>query len=370
MIAARPETRLGVRRIEDLPALAGKRALVRATLDLPMGSEAVGPMPALRLGQLTETVRALRARGAAVTVCGDTHQPGQEPDPEQDKVVYEELEAIGVRVVTGGGAGSVEDSHLLGDLVAAHDVFVNDSFQWSYLPLPSLLVPPAHLPSAAGRGLEHDLQIACSLLRSPDRPFAAVLGGADSMLRLHGLQGLILRADMVLIGGAMSLPMLEAIGKRRTDGSPDWFLSECRAVMGLAERVQHQVHLPVDVVVRRPDGSLEVCDPAGASGSEVVDIGPLTAKRFAEVVHGADTVVWTGALGRVEEPDSAEGTLAVARAVGREKSRRVVIGGDSLAAFLRSERCLERRMNLISATDALLELFKNGDLAALPALRG
>lgn len=343
--------------------------LVRATLDLPMGRDPEAPMPALRLAHLTETVRAIRARGAAVTVCGDTHQPGQQPEPEQEKAVYEELEGLGAHVVTGGSVGSVEDARLLDELVAGHDLFVNDSFQWSYLPLPSLVVPPTRLPAAAGRGLEHDLRIASALLRAPQRPFAAVLGGANSMLRLHGLQGLVLRADLVLVGGAMSLPMLEAIGKRHPDGTPDWFLSECRAVMGLAERVQHQVHLPMDVVVRRPDGSLDVCDPGRACGAEVVDIGPLTARRFAEVVHGADTVVWTGALGQVEDRSSTEGTLAVAHALRRDKDRHVVIGGDSLAAFLHAERRLERRMGLISATDSLLELFKNGDLAALPALR-
>lgn len=326
-------------------------------------------MAALRLSRLSDTISAIKAQGATVTVFGDTHAPGCDPQPGQEKLVRQELEALGARVMTGGEPGSVEGGGALEDLIAGHDAFVNDSFQWSYLPLPSLVEPAARLACAAGRSLEHDLDLAAMLLHSPLRPFAAVLGGSNTQLRVHGLQGLVLRADTVLVGGAISLPILEAIGRRRRSGTPEWFLSECRAVIGLAERVQHPVHLPLDLVIRRPDGTLDVCEPAKAPAGDVVDIGPLTAKRFAEVVHGADAVMWAGALGLVEEPPAGQGTLTVADGLNRDEGRIVVIGGDSLAAFLHREGRIGRQLKMISATDSLLELLKNGDLPALPALR-
>lgn len=363
------ERPLGVRTVEDLPPLSGKRVLVRATLDLPLGSEPAALLARLRLARLVETARALKARGAQVTVFGDTYAPGRDPQLHAEKRIADELEVPGVSVVTGGESGSVEEGRMLDELVDRHDAFVNDSFQWSYLPLPSLLVPAGRLPSAAGRGLEHDLRIAAPVLRSPKRPFVAVLGGDNSQLRLHGLQGLVLRADRVLVGGAMSLPMLEAVGKRPRNGIPEWFVSECRAVIGLSERVQHQVHLPLDLVVRRRDGTLEVCEPGTILDGDVVDVGPLTARRFAEEVHGADTVVWAGALGHVEDRAAAAGTLSVADGLRCKEGQTVVMGGDSLSALLYGERRLERRMDIITATDSLLELFKNGDLPALPALR-
>ena len=358
----------GVRTIEDLPALEDKAVLLRATLDMEMDGCAESPMAALRLRRLSETVAALRARGAAVTVCGDTHAPGTVPDTSHDRRIAEVLSGMRVSAVTVDAGASIEDAVVLDRLISSHDIFINDSFQWSYLPLPSLTMPAERLPSAAGRGLQKDLHIASSLLSTPARPFAAVLGGANSMLRLHGLQGLVLRADVVLIGGPMSLPMLEATGKRRRGVMPDWFLAECRSVIGLAERVQHRIHLPLDVVVRRPDGTLDVADPAVAPEDQVVDIGPLTVKRFAETLHAADTVVWTGALGRVEDRSTAEGTLGVAAAL-EGGGRRVVIGGDCLASLLHGSHMLRQRTDVISATDSLLELFKSGDLPVLRTLR-
>ena len=167
----------------------------------------------------------------------------------------------------------------------------------------------------------------------------------------------------------MSLPLQEAVRKRPSGRLPDWLLDECRAVFGVAERVQHPVQLPLDVVVQRSDGRLEVVDPADVGDGDVVDIGPLTARRFAETVHGADTVVWAGALGRADDVRTSEGTLAVADGLLPGAGRTVVIGGDSLATLLYSQGRLAEHLKLISATDSLLELLKNGDLPALPALR-
>jgi phosphoglycerate kinase len=271
-----------------------------------------------------------------------------------------------VAPASASGGALAEDPVVIESLVRSHDLFVNDSFQWAYLPLPSLLLPPSSLPSAVGRTLQRDLEAIVPILRSPERPFTAVLGGDRSYLRLHGMQGLVLRADTVLVGGAMALPLLQASGRQPVDGVYDDFLAECRAVCGLAQRVAHRIYLPVDLVWSRPDGTVEVVPAGERPGGQVVDIGPLTRRRFAEIIEGAGLVLWTGALGQVEDERFAAGTYDVATALGASGC---VVGGDALMSMLAASGLLPPRARVVSATDSALELLKNGDLPALIALR-
>ena len=361
--------RLQLRSLEDLPDLTGKAVLVRATLDLPIGYHLHSPMAALRARRLEATLGWLLQRAARVTVCGDVAVPGSDPDPDRLAGVSRTGESIAPGVGMADASASIEDPGAIEYLVASHDVFVNDSFQWSYLPLPSLMVPPSRLPSAAGRGLQHDLEMATALLGEPERPFVAVLGGDNSLLRLHNLQGLVLRADIVVVGGAMSLPLLQAVGKWR-GGVAGEFLAECRAVAGLGKRVRHEIQLPTDLVVTRPGGSVEVVEPEAHTEGDVVDIGPLSALRFSEALQQARTVLWCGVLGRVGDPRFAAGTRAVAGALLESGGQRTIIGGDSLVSLFEADDRLRPGIDVVSATDPLLELLKTGDLPALSALRG
>ena len=369
---ARAERRdpLGVPGLESLPPLGGKRVLVRATLDLPLTTRFGSPAARQRTALLGETLFWLSRRARSVTVSGER---GPRPTGRRrDRRLAEVLRQIAPNLTLAGPDESAEEETAIARLVAGHDVFVNDSFQWSHLPYPSVMIPPATLPSAAGRALHRDLQVGEDLLLRPERPFVAVIGGADPLPRLHGLSGLVLRADEVLVGGAVSQPLLVAIGRERGDGASD-FSSECRALFGLASRVQHPIELPQDLVVVTPGGSVAGVPASGDVTGDVQDIGPMTAKRFAEVVEGAGTLLWCGSLGRVEDPRFAEGTLEVARALRGRRPGRTVLAGDALTSLLARQGGWERRrldgMSLASATLPLLELLKVGDLPALQALR-
>lgn len=357
-----------IRRLDDLPDVRGKSVLVRATLDQTLGREPDHPLAALRLRRLAETVSYLTERGATVTVFGDAAHSAPPLGVQSVGDLETLIAGLGAAAAVGTADRSVEHPCVLEPLVRASDLFVNDSFQWSYLPLPSLLLPAARLVSVAGRGMEHDLQVAGGLLRDPARPYVAVLGGVNLLLRLHGLAGLILRCDDILVGGAMSVPLLEAVGRRPPSGLPPSLLDECRYVVGLADRVQHHVHLPVDLLVRSVDGSIEQVRVDERVEGEVIDIGPRTAVHFAEVVSGGDTVLWTGALGRVEEGPGRGASRAVSDALPREPGRRVVIGGESLVDWLWSEALLRETGDVVTATDSLLEMIKTGTLAALAPL--
>ena len=350
--------------------------LVRATLDLPLGAGAQIPMARRRAATLAETLRWLAGRGARVTVCGDAGGADLAEEEARFDAVRRVVQGLApdVRVVdsSSGGGVSAEDGSIVDGLIASHDLFVNDSFQWSYLPLPSLMLPPGRLPSVAGRGVQRNLEALAPFLSEPERPFVAVLGGNRPFLRLHRLEGLILRADTVLVGGAMALPILQAIAKQPAGATPPELLAEFRRVHGLAERVMHRLELPEDLVVDgevggHGAGGIRVAPSDKPVTGSVMDIGPITALRFAEMVEGAGSVLWAGALGRVEDERFAAGTTEVAAALWRTRAP-AVVGGDSLATTLAKEGLLDERVATITATDAALELLKNGRLPALAAL--
>jgi phosphoglycerate kinase len=250
-------------------------------------------------------------------------------------------------------------------LVSGQDFYVNEAFQWCWLPLASIEGPPATLPSAAGLRLAADIALLEPFLHEPARPFVVVFGSDQSLSRLPGLRGLILRADAVLVGGAMALPFLQGIGSHPTEGAETELLRDCRACFGLAREIQHNVHLPSDLVWERPDGSVSLASSASAVEGLVSDIGPTTRLRFGEVLRGAGSVLWTGALGRAEDPRFAAGTLAVADSL--PPGRHVVLGGDALLAILGDR--LDSVTGVLSATESAVALLKDGDLPGLVALR-
>ena len=356
--------------LEDLPDPAGKTVLVRATFDRPLTSDPDQPLALHRAKHLAATLAWLVDAGARITVCGNSD--AAEPLLEANRLdgIRQTIEGLLSRSLAPDVVAfrpSPEDPEAVGRLVQGHDLFVNDTLQDSFLPLPSVMLPAQGLPSSAGRTLQHDLEILGHLLIKQARPFVSLLGGELSVERLSGLKGLVLRADSVLLGGALALPMLKALGKQPVDGSTDAFSWECRTVAGLSRRIHHEIILPVDLVWRRADGLTEIT-PADVRGSgEVVDIGPSTRVLFGDVVTGAKLTLWAGALGRVEKAAFAQGTRSVASRLPKDTP--VVLGGDALVTALARADLVLATADMLSATDAAIEILKNGDLPALAALR-
>jgi len=357
--------------LETLPDPSGRRVLVRADLDIPV-SAASEPGRSRQLRQLAPTVHWLLERGALVTICGHQGTLGSAHEDGTFERTIQALQELYPRVSVApnlcADEGTVENPELLDRLVYGQDLFVNDDFQWSSAPLTSIVGPPSRLPSAAGRQLEKDVALLTPLLATTERPFVVVLGSRDTVDRLPNLYSLVLRADGVLVGGQMSVPFLEAIGKQPESDEPPGFIDECRHAYGVGHEIGHPIQLPSDLVWECRDGRTQIGEQDDVLDGSIMDIGPNTARTFGEIIRGARTVFWAGSLGRVEDVRFAQGTLTVAQALAGS-SATTIFGGDALLHVLRANDLLPLDAPIVSATGSAIALLKDGDLVGLAALR-
>jgi phosphoglycerate kinase len=260
-------------------------------------------------------------------------------------------------------------------LIEGQDAYVNDAFGASHRAHASVVGPPAHLPSAAGRLLAEEIEVLLGLREHPSRPFVAVLGGAKVSDKLGVIRALLEIVDGLVIGGGMCFTFLAAMG-RPTGASllePDQ-VDTCRELLESGATI----HLPSDLTALGPGG--KIGDPAAGGdvrqiGPSVpdgwmgLDIGPGSAAEFSDVILDARTVFWNGPMGVFEDPRFEAGTRTVAEAVAETRGFTVVGGGDSAAAI--AQFGLADRIDHISTGGgASLELLEQGDLPGLEALRG
>ena len=178
-------------------------------------------------------------------------------------------------------------------------------------------------------------------LSNPERPFVAILGGAKVADKLNVIDNLLSKVDTLIIGGGMAFTFLAAkgygVGKSLLDETK---LDYCREMMKKAEEKGVSLLLPVDTAIAASfpnpiDAPIEieyVDSEAIPADMEGLDIGPKTAKLYADAVLAAKTVVWNGPMGVFENPTLAKGTIAVAEALAEADAITIVGGGDSAAA--------------------------------------
>jgi len=195
------------------------------------------------------------------------------------------------------------------------------------------------LPDAgAGLLMETELQYLGEAVGSPARPYVAVLGGAKVSDKIDLIENLIPRLDRLLVGGAMAYTFFKAQGKPvgkslvEDDKQP-----EARDIIARAKASGLTLLLPVDHVVAPKIEAGVQTETLGIDDPRIgdrmgLDIGPRTAKVFADALHDASTVVWNGPMGVFEIDAFAQGTIAVAKAVADVKGTTIIGGGDSIAA--------------------------------------
>jgi phosphoglycerate kinase len=251
-------------------------------------------------------------------------------------------------------------------LIEGMDGYVNDAFGASHRAHASIVGPPKHLPSAAGRLLQREVEVLLGMRTKPARPFVAVLGGAKVSDKLGVIEALLETVDALAIGGAMCFTFLAAQGNSIGASlfEPD-HVQTCKDLLAGASK---PIHLPSDIVGLDAAGNVQTFGPSLPDGAKGLDIGPGTAAEFGDVVMDSRTVFWNGPMGMFEDERFAAGTEAVARAMADTKAFTVVGGGDSAAAL--AGFGLADDVDWVSTGGgASLELLELGDLPGLAALR-
>ncbi len=371
----------GVPELEDLGDVGGKRVLVRCDFNVPTSGGVI--TDDLRIRAAIPTLEWLVKRGAVVTACSHLGRPKGAPDPKYTmdpvRVRLAEL-APSVTLLdnlrfNAGEEGN--DPAFVSTLIADQDLYVDDAFGAAHRAHASIVGPPAHLPSAAGRLLAKEVEVLGGLLEAPAKPFIAILGGSKVSDKLKVIEALLARCDKIIVGGGMAFTFLAAQG-HRIGGSlfESEMVETCRRLL---DEHGDRLVLPHDVTALSPDGGFG-SDPASRSGEvrqlhkeipdgwKGLDIGPGTAAEFSDIIGEARTILWNGPMGVFEDDRFAAGTRTVAQAMAEARAFTVVGGGDSAAAVAKFD--LDDDMDHVSTGGgASLEYIEHGDLPGLAALR-
>jgi phosphoglycerate kinase len=376
-----------VRTLDDLD-VEGKRVLVRVDFNVPLDSDSRIADDA-RIRAALPTLRELREKGARLLLAAHLGRPkGRDPKLSLRPAAERLSELLGEDVVLAESLDDVPDGDVvmlenvrfeegetgndaeLAQRYAAHaDAYVNDAFGAAHRAHASTEAVAHLLPSAAGRLLEREVTTLNGILRSPERPLVAVVGGAKVTDKIGVLDAFLQRADRVLIGGAMCFPFFKAQGHGVGSSlCEEEGLEPARRVLnGGGDKLR----LPDDLVAGREFSAdtekreLDGVDvPDGWMG---LDIGRRSAAGYAEVIRDAGTVFWNGPMGAFELEPFAAGTRTVAEAVAECDGVTVVGGGDSAAAIAQFGLA-DSVTHLSTGGGASLELIEGKPLPGVEAL--
>ncbi|KPF77612.1 phosphoglycerate kinase [alpha proteobacterium AAP81b] len=392
------------RTLDDMPDLDGKRVLVRVDLNVPMADGQV--TDTTRLDAAVPTLATLADRGAVVLVLAHFGRPKGVVDPAESlRPVVAALGHVLGRPVgfasdcIGGVAEAAAASASPGDIIVLEntrfhpgeeknaadfvaalarlgDFYVNDAFSCAHRAHASTEGLAHVLPAFAGRSMEAELKALEKALAHPERPVAAVVGGAKVSSKVDVLTHLVEKVQHLMIGGAMANTFLAAKGIAVGKSLCEHDLADtARDILARAEAAGCTVHLPWDVVVAKTFGAGVPCRTANvhdvADDDMILDLGPAAVEALGDALKTCRTLVWNGPLGAFEYPPFDAATVALARiaaALTQSGSLLSVAGGGDTVAALNHAGVAEQFSYVSTAGGAFLEWLEGKPLPGVVAL--
>jgi len=392
------------RTLDDID-VSGKTVLVRLDLNVPMKDGEVAD--ASRIERSVPTVKELLAKNAKVVVLAHFGRPKGKREPSMSlRPLARPLgEALGVEVAFAEDcvgdvarravdalrpgqvlllenlrfhAGEEKNDPAFADQLAAlGDIYVDDAFSAAHRAHASITGVAERLPAVAGRLMQAEIEALSRALEHPDRPVAAVIGGAKISTKLELLGNLIERVDLLILGGGMANTFLLAQGTPigRSLCEKD-LVGTAREIMAKAEATNCKLLLPIDA---RVASELRDGAPARVVAVELVpddamilDVGPGSVEMFNGRIANCRTLVWNGPVGAFEIPPFDAGTIGIARHAAEltraGKLMSVAGGGDTLAA-LAEAGVLDDLSYVSTAGGAFLEWLEGKELPGVAVLR-
>jgi phosphoglycerate kinase len=342
----------------------GRRVLLRLDLNVPLKDGKVGDETRIR--EAAPTVRALAERGAVVIACSHLGRAKGKPDPALSlapvvpvlarlvgrpvRFVPDVAGDVAKQAVAAAKPGDVlllenlrfeageeaNDPVFCDRLAALADVYVNDAFGTAHRAHASTAgVARLFKERVAGPLMAREIAALSRVRDNPERPFVAVVGGAKISGKLETLTALARLADTVVLVGGMANTFLlaEGVAVGRSLVEAD-LVETAKEILAAAAARGTPVILPTDVVVATGTDAPAHTVAVGAVGPQemILDIGPATRERIANVIATARTVFWNGPAGVFEKPAFAAGTFAIAASLAASAAFTVVGGGESVAA--------------------------------------
>jgi len=350
--------------------VAGKRVLVRCDLNVPVQDGRVSD--ATRLARVAPGLEELAQRGAKVIVVSHFGRPKGGPEPElslapvaaelgqlMEMAVPFARDCIGptaeeaVAKLPAGGVLVLEnlrfhkgeeknDPAFVAALAKLADLYVNDAFSTAHRAHASTEGLAHVLPAYAGPLMMEEIQALRSVLDKPERPVAAVVGGAKVSTKIPVLTNLVAKVDKLIIGGGMANTFLAAagvaVGKSLAEHD---LVGAAREIVAAAKAKGAEIVLPVDAVVARDFKAGAAAETVALdrvpADAMILDVGPASVAHMTRVLAECRTLLWNGPLGAFEIEPFGTGTFALAReAAALTKAGRLVSvagGGDTVAAL-------------------------------------
>jgi phosphoglycerate kinase len=387
--------------IRDIDA-SGKRALVRVDFNVPLDRTTGAILDDTRIRAALPTIAYLREHAASVILVSHLGRPdGKVVESMRLAPVAERLgELLGAtvpcatdvvgpsanRTVAGLAPGDVamlenvrfdpgeetNDPALARKLADMADFYVNDAFGTAHRAHASTVGVTAHAPAVAGFLMEKEIEYLSRVVERPDRPLAAIIGGAKISSKIGVLQHLLSKVDILVIGGGMASTFLKAagidVGASLVENDQ---LPRAREITAEAGRRDVLLGLPVDAVAAdrfAEDAATRVVDvTAVPTGWMIMDAGPRTIDDYRSKLSDAKTVVWNGPLGVAEWDAFAGGSREIARFLA-DASATVVIGGGETVALVQSLGLAGRYAHVSTGGGASLEFLEGKTLPGVAAL--